>query len=224
VVHGGAPGTAYWTGAPSSSKHAGATMPSPLVLASASPRRRDLLGEAGVVFEVVPSDVPEHPAPGEAAAAFARRVARDKALDVARRRPEAWVLAADTVVVVDGAIFGKPVDRDDGRRMLHALSGRVHQVLTAVVLRGPQTDGDECLVSSDVEFRSLTAAEIDGYLDSGEPFDKAGAYAVQGGARPFVHQVRGSYSNVVGLPMDEVAALLRRRVPHAVRGAGASYG
>jgi len=199
-------------------------MGAPLILASASPRRRDLLGEAGVVFEVVPSDVPEQPAPGESAEGFARRVAREKALDVARRRPDAWVLAADTVVVVDGAIFGKPVDRADGRRMLCALSGRVHQVLTAVVLRGPQADGTEFLVSTDVEFRSLTAEEIDGYLDSGEPFDKAGAYAVQGGARSFVRRVCGSYSNVVGLPMDEVGALLRRCAPHTVREAGESHG
>jgi septum formation protein len=199
-------------------------MSAPLILASASPRRRELLSAAGVVFEVVPSDVPEQPAPGETAAVFARRVAREKALDVARRRPHAWVLAADTVVVVDGAIFGKPVDRDDGRRMLRALAGRVHQVLTAVVLHGPQAEGTEFLVSTDVEFRTLTAAEIDGYLETEEPFDKAGAYAVQGGARAFVRQVRGSYSNVVGLPMDEVAALLRRCVPHAARTAEESHG
>jgi nucleoside triphosphate pyrophosphatase len=185
-----------------------------LVLASASPRRRELLAQLGVPFEVVTSDVPETPAPAESPAAFAQRVARDKAAEVARRCPEALVLAADTVVAVEGAIFGKPRDRADARRMLEALSGRTHVVLTAVALRTPAGDVEELVVRSAVEFRALTAREIENYLDGSEPFDKAGAYAVQGEAQRFVVQVRGSYTNVVGLPVDQVRELLRRHLPH----------
>jgi septum formation protein len=184
-----------------------------LVLASASPRRRELLAQLGVPFDVVVSDVPETPAPGESAEAFARRAARDKATEVARRHPGALVLAADTVVVVDGAILGKPRDRADARRMLEALAGRTHEVLTAVALAAPKGDVEGVLVRSTVEFRPLAAREIEDYLESDEPYDKAGAYAVQGEARRFVIQVRGSYTNVVGLPVDEVRELLQRHLP-----------
>lgn len=186
-----------------------------LILASASPRRRELLAQLGLAFEVVTSDVPETPAPAEPPAAFAQRVARDKAAEGARRCPGALVLAADTVVAVDGAIFGKPRDRADARRMLEALSGRTHEVLTAVALRTPAGDVEELLVRTAVEFRSLTAREIEDYLDGSEPYDKAGAYAVQGQAQRFVVQVRGSYTNVVGLPVDEVHELLRRHLREA---------
>lgn len=182
----------------------------PLVLASASPRRRDLLSRLGVAFEVVASDVPETPRPGEDPAAFARRAAQDKAGEVARRRPGSWVLAADTVVVADGSIFGKPSNRADACRMLRALSGRVHSVLTAVALTSPAGVTRTIVVQSAVEFRRLTAAEIDAYVDTDEPYDKAGGYAVQGQASAFVAQVRGSYTNVIGLPVDEVAELFRR--------------
>ena len=184
-----------------------------LVLASASPRRRELLVQRGIAFRVDASDVPETPRPAESAEAFARRVARDKAAEVARRHPQAFVLGADTVVVLDGLIFGKPADRADARRMLRALAGRAHRVLTAVALIAPTGAVDELLVESQVELRALAAAEIEAYLDSGEPFDKAGAYAVQGLAGQFVTRVRGSRSNVIGLPVDEVVDLLRRRIP-----------
>jgi septum formation protein len=185
-----------------------------LILASASPRRRALLAQLGVAFDVATSNVPETPRPGELPAAFAQRVARDKAAEVARRCPGALVLAADTVVVVDGAIFGKPQDRADARRMLAALSGRTHEVLTAVALRTPAGDVEELVVRSAVAFRALTTHEIDEYLDGNEPYDKAGAYALQGEAQRFVVQVRGSYTNVVGLPLDEVHELLRRHLLH----------
>jgi len=183
-----------------------------LVLASASPRRRALLTELGIDFEVLASDVPEWPLAEEDAGAFASRVAREKALEVAAKRPDHWVLAADTVVVRnDGEILGKPADRDDARRMLRKLSGCVHRVLTAVALLPPGgPPADEVLVESTVAFRALDEAEITAYLDSGEPFDKAGAYAIQGGAGRFVTHVAGSYTNVVGLPVDEVRVLLRR--------------
>jgi len=187
-----------------------------VILAAASPRRRELLAQVGVRFEVVTSDVPELPAPAELPAAFAQRVARDKAAEVARRCPGALVLAADTVVAVEATIFGKPRDRADARRMLEALSGRTHEVLTAVALRTPAGDVEEVVVRSVVQFRALTEREIEDYLDGSEPYDKAGAYAVQGHAQRFVVQVRGSYSNVVGLPVDEVRELLRRHLGEAV--------
>jgi nucleoside triphosphate pyrophosphatase len=183
-----------------------------LVLASASPRRRELLAQLGVPFEIVVSDVPETPTPDEAPAAFARRVARDKAAAVAHRCGDALVLAADTVVVIDGAVLGKPRDRGDAQRMLQLLSGRRHEVLTAVALRDRTGHVDERLVCSTVEFRPLTAREIDDYLDSDEAYDKAGAYAVQGQAQRFVVQVHGSYTNVVGLPLDEVRELLHAHI------------
>ena len=191
------------------------TMGPQLILASASPRRRELLAAGGFRFEVVPSNVVEISRPGERPEAFAQRVAREKAGDVARHCPGACILAADTVVVVDDVMFGKPTDRDDARRMLRALSGRTHRVLTAVAVMDRDGAVDELLVESHVEFCQLTTDEIEGYLDSGEPFDKAGAYAVQGLAKAFVVAVRGSYSNVVGPPMEEVTVLLRRHLPSA---------
>jgi septum formation protein len=187
------------------------TMPT-LLLASASPRRRELLAARGVAFRVEVSDVPETPVPGETPAELARRLATAKALAVARRWPGHFVLGADTVVVVDGVSFGKPADRADARRMLVALSGRSHRVLTAVALIGPDGHTDDVLVESDVEFRHLRTEEIEAYLDSDEPFDKAGAYAIQGAAGSFVRRVSGSFTNVVGLPVREVSALLQRRM------------
>jgi septum formation protein len=183
-----------------------------LVLGSASPRRAELLRELGVEFGVCPSGVPEVPAPGERSLDFARRAARQKGRAVSDLRPGDWVLAADTVVAVDGEILGKPVDAADAQRMLNRLSGRCHQVITAVALVKP--GGDVCgelAVSSDVHFRSLSAGEIREYVATGEPFDKAGGYGIQGGASRFVERVEGSYSNVVGLPVDEVRELLAFR-------------
>jgi len=185
-------------------------MTAPLVLASASPRRRALLAQLGLPFEVVASDVPETPRAGEGPEHFARRMAREKAAAVAERYRGRLILAADTVVVLDDMLCGKPADRDDARRMLRALSGRTHRVLTAVALIDAAGRFDDLLAESRVRFRALTAAEIEAYLDSGEAFDKAGAYGLQGLARQFVADVHGSESNVIGLPIDEVAALLRR--------------
>ena len=194
-------------------------MAASLILASASPRRRELLAQHGIAFEVVPSDVPEVPRPGELPEAFAQRVAREKALEVARRRPGTYVLGADTVVAVDATILGKPAGRTDAQRMLRLLSGRWHRVLTAVALVDPDGHVEQVLGASDVEFDQLTSEDIDGYLATDEPFDKAGAYAVQGLAGKFVKQVRGSQSNVIGLPMEMVTALLQRHCPVALSGA-----
>ena len=142
-----------------------------LILASASPRRRELLAQLGLDFEVIPSDVPEQPLPTETAGEFAARVARDKAMHVAGQRLEQWVLAADTVVVVDGEILGKPRDRDDARRMLRLLSGRTHHVLTAVTLLAPGgASADEVVSETTVRFRPVRDQEIEAYLNTDEPF------------------------------------------------------
>jgi septum formation protein len=184
---------------------------SPLILGSASPRRAALLRELGVEFTVHASDIPEEPAAGETAAAFARRAACEKGAAVARDRRRAWVLAADTIVVVEGAILGKPRDAAEAARMLARLSGRAHEVLTAVALIAPSGALAEAfVVATTVEFRRLDGAEIATYVATGEPLDKAGAYALQGGAAAFVGAVRGSASSVIGLPLDEVRDLLAR--------------
>lgn len=179
-----------------------------LVLASASPRRSELLRAAGYVFETDPADTDETVRPGEPASDYAMRVARDKARVVSARRPDAVVIAADTIVVVDGAILGKPADRDDAASMLARLSGRLHAVLTAVVVAANGRDACH-LEETSVRFARLSPEEIAWYASSGEPLDKAGAYAVQGLASRFVTGIDGSYSNVVGLPVAAVHKLLR---------------
>ena len=181
-----------------------------LILASASPRRAELLHSAGFAFTITPPDVDETPMDGETAAAYTLRVARDKARHVARTRREsdAGVLGADTEVVVDGTILGKPADADDARRMLRLLSGRVHDVLTAVVLIGRSREVDE-VVATRVWFAPLTDEDLDWYVASGEPMGKAGAYAIQGLGARFVERIDGSWSNVVGLPVATLHRLSR---------------
>lgn len=181
------------------------------VLASASPRRRDLLAALGLRFAVDAADIPEIPQAGESPEEFARRAAADKAVYVAARHPGRLTLGADTVVALGGDILGKPLDRDDARRMLERLSGANHRVCTAIALTIPGAAPDVAVVVSDVAFRPMTGVEIDAYIDSGDPFDKAGAYGIQSGAGRFVDSVRGSYSNVIGLPLVETIALLTRR-------------
>lgn len=180
-----------------------------LVLASASPRRAELLKTAGFTFEVRPADVDETPRPAEPAATYVLRVARDKALAAAGRvnGNDAWILAADTVVVVGGGILGKPTGPAEARRMLSMLSGVVHEVLTAVVVRHAGSETSE-VVSTRVRFAALSAAEIDWYVESGEPDGKAGAYAIQGLGSRFVDWIEGSWSNVVGLPVATVYRML----------------
>ena len=180
-----------------------------LVLASASPRRAELLKTAGFAFEVRPADVDETPRPAEPAATYVLRVARDKALAAAERvnGNDAWILAADTVVVVSGRILGKPTGPAEARRMLSMLSGVVHEVLTAVVVRHAGSETSE-VVSTRVRFTPLSPAEIDWYVESGEPDGKAGAYAIQGLGSRFVDWIEGSWSNVVGLPVATVYRML----------------
>jgi len=191
-----------------------------LILASASARRRDLLHSAGVSFEVQPSEADEQQRPGEAPADYARRVAADKAREIARQRRRRGdrrpVLGADTVVVIDRKAIGKPADRGDAAAMLRRLSGRTHQVLTAFCLIDSRGEERRDLVSTDVTFKQLEPAEIERYLDRAQWQDKAGAYAVQEHAAYMVREVRGSYSNVVGLPLCETLESLATVgvVPH----------
>jgi septum formation protein len=181
-----------------------------LILASASPRRRDLLQEAGVVFEVDPSEVPESPGEGEDPVAYARRTAAEKGVEVAARRRGRWVLAADTVVVLDTEAFGKPADAEEARGMLRRLSGRTHEVVTAFVLVAPDVRlAAERSVTTRVTFREIPDLEVEAYVAGGEAFGKAGAYAIQGDGGRFVTGIQGSWNNVVGLPVDEVLATLR---------------
>jgi septum formation protein len=181
-----------------------------LILASRSPRRRELLRQAGFDFDVRPSTVEETASPGETPEEFARRAAREKALEVAASAPpESLVLGADTVVVADGEILGKPANAPDAARMLRLLSGVTHRVITGVcIVRAP--DRVEALAheTTFVTFRSLDNDELQDYLAGGEPFDKAGAYGIQGLASKFVTRVEGCYFNVVGLPVALVCDLL----------------
>ena len=182
----------------------------PLFLASGSPRRRELLTQIGVAFSVVGADIDETPLPDESPAAYVERLARGKA-EAGRGRlnanAQACVLGADTAVVLDGKILGKPVDEADALAMLMSLSGQEHEVLTAIAL----LDGERCesrVVRSLVRFRPISAAEASAYWESGEPRDKAGGYGIQGLGAVFVSGLNGSYSAVVGLPLCETAELL----------------
>ena len=182
----------------------------PLILASASPRRWELLGMAGIPLEVFPSQVDEKNIPGESPVEHVLRVAGAKAQEVSRSHPDRWVLAADTVVVIDDRVLGKPRDRGEAEAMLTVLSNREHQVLTAYsILKGSSLQKREGVVITRVLFKALSAEEIRWYIRSGEPFDKAGGYAVQGKGAFMVREVHGSYTNVVGLPLCEVLEALR---------------
>lgn len=178
-----------------------------LILASGSPRRRELLTKMGYTFEIIKPDVDEH----------VKGLARDVVRVLSQRKAEAAardvhsgvIIASDTLVSLDGAALGKPEDEADARRMLHMLSGRTHEVFTGVTII--DTDHDRAqtrVVRTGVQFRKLTDAEIDQYISTGEPMDKAGAYAIQGGAGAFVEAYDGSYENVIGFPVDDIQAML----------------
>jgi nucleoside triphosphate pyrophosphatase len=183
-------------------------------LASTSPRRSELLRQIGVAFAVKPASIPEEPRPAEAPDAYVLRLAAAKAaavwttLERGAEEPRP-VLAADTAVVLDGRVLGKPADADEAEAMLAQLSGRAHRVLTAVALTS-DVAADTLLSESEVRFRATTAVERRAYCATGEPFDKAGGYGIQGKAAVFVEHLRGSYSAVVGLPLFETATLLKR--------------
>ncbi len=183
-----------------------------LILASGSPRRKDLLESIGVSFEIIPSDVDETFLPFENPIEGVKRLSFEKAREVSQNYPGYWIIGADTVVVIDGRVLGKPVDEDEAKIMLRSLNGTTHEVYTGFSLVNSQ-----CMEKavtgcsrSEVFIRSLSADEIDEYVATGEPMDKAGAYAIQGLGAAIVQSVNGSYTNVVGLPLCEVAHELKR--------------
>lgn len=181
-----------------------------IALASASPRRRELLTQLGVQFELVSADIDETPLPDEQPSVYVQRLAQQKArAGLQRLQGNKPVLGADTIVVCDGAILGKPVDFAHFSQMLQRLSGRSHQVMTAVALLDA-TKQLSALVCTDVWFRPLTAADIHDYWHSGEPQDKAGGYGIQGLGGKFIPRINGSYSAVVGLPLFETEQLLQQ--------------
>jgi septum formation protein len=181
-----------------------------VILASASPRRRQLLRAANVEFEVIESMVPEQHMAGEPARDYALRMARDKARAVSSRFPNAIVVGADTIVVCENQILEKPADANDARRMLAMLSARTHTVITAFALARGGNILESSPVASLVTFRKLADAEIDDYIGTDEPYDKAGAYGIQGVGGGFIAHVDGSRDNVMGLPTDQVVAALAR--------------
>ena len=184
-----------------------------IILASASPRRQELLKSAGIEFIVHPADVVEARRSGETPKVFAERTAQEKALAVQSLFPKSQILGADTVVIVDEEVLGKPRDQEDAVRMLRMLSGRRHAVTTGVCLVGAGFS-DTRSETTLVEFSELTDAEIRDYVATGEPMDKAGAYAIQGIASRWIPRIEGDYSNVVGLPVSLVWRILRE---HATR-------
>lgn len=181
------------------------------ILASGSPRRRELLRQLGFSFTVIPSRLEETNQRGMEPRGHATYYAKEKAREVAQRYPEQWVLAADTIVVVAEEILGKPVNVTEATAMLSRLSGRSHHVITGVCLLHAQCGVEESqAVETEVFMRRLDTADIEGYIATGEPMDKAGAYGIQGIGGCLVQRIEGSYSNVVGLPLCETVELLRR--------------
>lgn len=184
--------------------------PVKLVLASASPRRRELLAQAGFAFDVLTAGIPEDRRPGEDPTRYVTRLAREKAEAVAERHslpPDTLILGADTIVLVDDELLGKPKDTADAARMLRLLSGRTHQVITGVCLK----KGRNVQVAAEVtcvRFHTLSGQEIDAYIATGEPMDKAGAYAIQGRAGRWIPRIDGCYFNVVGLPLALVSSMI----------------
>ncbi len=184
-----------------------------LILASASPRRQELLRNAAIEFTVQPTDVPEVPQPGEQPDACARRLAREKARAIAAQGLDAFVLGADTIVVIDGEMLAKPENRKDAERMLRLLSGRTHEVITGVCLIGNSAATgrfeDVRSETTRVTMQQLSDEEVRAYAASTEPMDKAGGYAIQGMASRWVSRIEGDYANVVGLPVSLVYRMLR---------------
>jgi septum formation protein len=184
-----------------------------LILASSSPRRQELLREIGIAFQVHAANINEDQIADEMPTAYALRLAQEKAQAVAAHYPESYVLGADTIVVVDGEVLGKPKDREDAVRMLRLLSGRGHEVTTAVSVVVPGVVAQGTLAetrasTTKVYFREIAETEIQQYVAGGEPMDKAGAYAIQGGASRWTDRIEGEFSNVVGLPLSLVTEML----------------
>jgi len=182
-----------------------------LILASKSPRRYELLKQVGLDFDVIPSRTEEDYIKGESPRKHVLRLAEAKALDVGNQHPDRWVIAADTIVYVDHSILEKPKSREEAKRMLRRLSGKEHRVLTGFsVYHLEKGKGDREAVQTAVKVKKLTPAEMEWYVETGEPFDKAGGYAVQGMGSFMIESIKGSYTNVVGLPICELVQMLRR--------------
>jgi len=204
----------------------GLTVEGALILASASPRRIELLKGFGLSFSVIPSGADESFRPGEIPRDHVRRISSAKALAVAADHPDAWVLGADTIVVIDGRVLGKPKDKAEARSMLRLLSGLEHSVYTGfTIVRKTKALLRQRVVRSVVVFRRISEDELEWYVNSDEPYDKAGGYAVQEKGGLFARRIRGSYSNVIGLPVSEVFEVLKEigairfnGVSHAKRG------
>jgi septum formation protein len=182
-----------------------------LLLASRSPRRIELLRQLGLDFDVLPSDTEEYPVDGESPERHVLRLAEEKAMNVADRQPGRWIVAADTVVCFDSLILGKPKTRDEALEMLTWLSGREHSVFTGFsVCRGGKRTLERQAVKTSVRVKPLSRPEIEWYIGTGEPFDKAGAYAIQGIGAFMIESIHGSYTNVVGLPVCELIQMMTR--------------
>ena len=180
-----------------------------LILASQSPRRRNLLKQAGIDFSVIPSSFDENSVKLSSPDVYVRQLAESKAMDISEQYPASWVIGADTIVFIDDTILGKPGSRSEARNMLKRLSGKTHQVLTGYCVCSQRIDRlFSDAVKTDVCFKNLTEREINWYINSGEPFGKAGAYAIQGIGAFLVKRIDGSYTNVVGLPVCEVVEIL----------------
>lgn len=181
------------------------------ILASASPRRQELLRSVGLKFKTVPAHVNEDHIRGESPRQHVRRLAQEKALLISRKHPQAWVLGADTIVVIDGLILGKPKNKTQAREMLGRLSGRRHTVFTGFTLANNAAGLIKTkVVQSAVRFKKISAGEMEWYISSAEPYDKAGGYAMQGKGAYFIKSIRGSYTNVIGLPLGEVLETLKK--------------
>jgi len=182
-----------------------------LILASKSPRRYELLKQVGLDFDVIPSEVEENFIGEESPREHVIRLAEAKALDVGNRFPENWVIGADTIVYVDGIILGKPKSREEALEMLRLISGKEHRVLTGVSVRHLKKGKSECeTVETAVRVKTLSQAEMEWYVGTGEPFDKAGGYGIQGIGSFMIESINGSYTNVVGLPLCELMQMLIR--------------
>ncbi len=181
------------------------------ILASASPRRRELLQSVGLKFKIIPAHVNENYLTGENPRQHVKRLSSDKAMVIARKYPEAWVLGADTIVVIDGLILGKPKKEAQARKMLQKLSGREHKVFTGFTIAHVAAKIYKTrVIQSAVQFKTISPKEMDWYVSCDEPYDKAGGYAVQGKGTYFIQSIRGSYTNVIGLPLCEVLEELKK--------------
>jgi septum formation protein len=187
------------------------SLSAPLILASASPRRQELLRAMDLKFKIIPAHINEIYLAGESPRQHVKRLSGDKAMVIARKYPKAWVLGADTIVVIDGLILGKPKSQTQAREMLRKLSGREHKVFTGFTIAHVDAEVYQTkVIQSSVRFKTISPREMEWYIACDEPYDKAGGYAVQGKGACFIQSIRGSYTNVIGLPLCEVLEAFKK--------------